>query len=432
MKEHSDQFPAGVRRSLREHWNALIEAPLFRQVMETYATRIGTVALGLAITIVVTRALGPEGRGVYAVALVVGTLGVQLGNLGFHASNTFYVNRQRGLLPTLVGNSLLMSLLLGGAAALAAGLLFHWAPQLAPLHGAILLLALLGIPFGLAYLLISNLMMGIGQVQLYNMAELGNRLAQFLVIGLAILLSRSTATSLFIASLIALLLTLAWLLWRIRGFLDRPPWPSLATFREHVPFGVRAYLVAVLGFLVLRLDLLMVQYMLGAADAGYYSLAVNLADILLMLPAVVALVLYSRLTTLADVPAKFRLTRNAVLATLVFFLPMLLVFGACARWVVPFVFGADFAPAVPAILWLLPGVFFLGIETVAAQHLNSIGFPRLQIVSWFFVLILNLGLNLKVIPAYGIVGASAVSSLTYLLACALILFLVWKDGRVRA
>jgi O-antigen/teichoic acid export membrane protein len=44
--------------------------------------------------------------------------------------------------------------------------------------------------------------------------------------------------------------------------------------------------------------------------------------------------------------------------------------------------------------------------------------------------VLNVGLNLRIIPAYGIVGASAVSSLTYLLACAFILLLVWKKSYV--
>jgi O-antigen/teichoic acid export membrane protein len=145
---------------------------------------------------------------------------------------------------------------------------------------------------------------------------------------------------------------------------------------------------------------------------------------------VVAFVLYPKLSALTEMQGKLTLTRKAVLTTLALFLPMLLLFGAFAGWIVPFVFGAAFAPAVPAVLWLLPGVFFLGIETVAAQHLSSIGFPRLQIVAWLGVLALNIGLNVRVIPAYGIVGASAVSSLTYLLACALILLLVWKESYV--
>ena len=430
MTQHNDQSPSGIRKALQNHWDAVIETQLARHVVETYATRIGTLALGLIISIVVTRALGPEGRGVYSVAVVIGVLGVQISNLGFHASNIYYVTRQRGLFPTLVGNSLLMSLLLGGAVAVVAGLLFFWWPQLAPLHGGILVLALLGIPFGLAYLLISNLIMGIEQVRLYNTAELGNRIFNISIVGLAILSSRSTAEWLFAASLAALLLSLVWLLCRSRAFLDRAPWPSLVTFREHVPFGLRAYTVALFGFLVLRLDLLMVQYMLGAEEAGYYSLAMNLADTLLTLPAVVAFVLYPKLSAMADVRGKLNLTRKAVLATLVVFLPMLLLFGAFARWIVPFVFGAAFAPAVPAILWLLPGIFFLGVETVAAQHLSSIGFPPVQIAAWLGVLALNVGLNLRIIPAYGIVGASAVSSLTYLLACALILLLVWKKSHV--
>src|SRR5215469_11623696 len=82
-----------------------------RQVAGTYATQISALVLGLLVSIAVARSLGPAGRGEYAVAMAIGTLGVQFGNLGLHASNTFQVATDRRHLPVLLANSLATSLL---------------------------------------------------------------------------------------------------------------------------------------------------------------------------------------------------------------------------------------------------------------------------------------------------------------------------------
>src|ERR1700720_2377368 len=131
---------------------------IWQTIVETYATRILLIAIGLATTVVVSRTLGPSGRGLFAVATAIAAIGVQSGNFGLHASNTYYVAKDRGLLPVLIGNTLIVGLGIGGTAALLAWFLAAMWPALAPLHGILLALALASIPFGLAYLLLQNLL----------------------------------------------------------------------------------------------------------------------------------------------------------------------------------------------------------------------------------------------------------------------------------
>ena len=103
----------------------IVASEFVRSAATTFATRIVLVGLGLATTVVVARSLGPEGRGLYAVALTIATLGVQLGNLGLHASNTYFVAKDRSLLSGLIGNTLVVTLGLGGLGAAVAGAVFH-------------------------------------------------------------------------------------------------------------------------------------------------------------------------------------------------------------------------------------------------------------------------------------------------------------------
>jgi O-antigen/teichoic acid export membrane protein len=62
------------------------------------------------------------------------------------------------------------------------------------------------------------------------------------------------------------------------------------------------------------------------------------------------------------------------------------------------------------------------------QFLNSIGCPASVVWVMAFCAALNFISNLWAIPRYGISGASVVSSLTYFVAAAFVLLLVWRIG----
>jgi len=74
----------------------------------------------------------------------------------------------------------------------------------------------------------------------------------------------------------------------------------------------------------------------------------------------------------------------------------------------------------------MPGTYFLGIETVMVQLLNSEGFPRIIVVAWVADMMINVALNFWAIPRYGITGASVVSSVCYFLMFVIVSAVVWK------
>src|SRR4030043_1134751 len=109
-------MPGGSHRDkLRTFYSRIVSSDFIRKVGETFITRICLIGIGLVTSVIVARILGPEGRGLYAVAATIGAIGVQFGNLGLHGSNTYYLARARSLLPALIGNTLLVSFVVGGA-----------------------------------------------------------------------------------------------------------------------------------------------------------------------------------------------------------------------------------------------------------------------------------------------------------------------------
>ncbi len=406
-----------------------VRSKFWQSVIETYLTRIILIGIGFGTTVIVSRVLGPSGRGLFAVAVAVTFIGIQFGNLGLHASNTYYVAKDRALLPVLIGNALVVSFGIGGLAALVTWLLDAIWPNLVPLEGTMLLLAIGCIPFGLAVMLLQNLLLGIDQVRSYNGSELGSKVLALALVGLAILFRRVSPEVMFGATMAGMVFSFSWVLLKLRGLLRGPVCVSLAIFRQHVGLGAKAYLIAFFGFLVLRIDLIMVKYMLGAQAAGYYSISETMAEQMLTLPIVIGTILFPKLSGMADNQQKLRLTWKSALVAAALMAPLMAIACVLAKPMIQLVFGKSFLPAVLPFIWLMPGTFLLGVETVIVQYLNSLGFPKIIAYSWLLVTALNIGINFWAIPAYGILGAAVVSTITYSLIFVLVLVVIYIRNR---
>ncbi len=293
----------------------------------------------------------------------------------------------------------------------------------------ILLLALTGIPLGLTYLLTQDLLLGLQDVRGYNLLDIFSKISPLLLIGGLVVLHRVTVATLFGTTVVGLTASCAGTFVRLSKRFGGLPWPSLALFQKGIRYATRAYLASLFSFLVLRADLFMVQHMLGAEQTGYYSVASSMVDMISVLPAVIGMILFPQLAAITDIAKKLRRTRKATWGTAAALLPIILLSAVMSKWIVRLLFGTAYLPAARAFVLLTPGILALGVQSVAVQFLNSVGFPRIVIFIWALCAVLNIGLNFWAIPAYGIAGASVVSSISYFLAFCLIWQAVSQTGR---
>ncbi|MGI9301731.1 MAG: flippase [Gammaproteobacteria bacterium] len=384
-----------------------------RQVAETFAVRVLLTIVSLITTVLIARLLGPDGRGLYAVLMTIATVGVQLGNLGFHSSNTYYVAQNRSLMPTLASNSLLLSAFAGGGCGLLAWTLFAAWPEVAPARGSVLLPALIWMPIGLAYLLLQNLLLGIQDVRAFNLIELATRLLGVGLIAIIVLLDLISVQQLFGAALIAVALGVVFLIWRISHHMSGWLPPSVGLIQENIRYGLKAYLSALCSFLVLRVDVFMVQHMLGNEQTGYYSIAVAMADMVLMLPLVIGMLLFPKLTAMQNAEHKWSATGRVLKLTGMSMAVLGVIAALVAEPLVRMLFGGEFSPAVPAFMWLIPGVVLLSINMILMNYFAAIGMPAITVYSPLLATVVNVGLNIELIPHWGISGAAMASTLAY-------------------
>jgi len=407
---------------------ASVSSRFARNVFETYATRVMLLGVTLLTTIVVARFLGPEGRGLYAVAAALGSLGVQFGNAGLHTANVYYAAREPEQLPLLIGNSLLVGLGCGAILATVGAVVTWLAPDLISLRGNILLLGLLWIPLGITYLLIQDLLLGVHDVRGYNLLEIVNKTFPLILMATLALTRLVSVSSFFATTVLIITACTIWGVSRLRSSCSTYPRISIALLGMSFHYALRTYLVTLFSFFVFRADLFMVQHMLGAADAGLYSIASSMADSVWLLAVVVGTILLPKLSSLPDLKTKLHLTQRALVGIVVSLLPLLLLGSLSSGPVIRILFGPAFMPSRLPFILLMPGMLFLGIETVAMQFLNSVGCPLSVVWLMASCATLNFIANLWAIPRYGISGASVVSSITYFVAAAFVLLLTWRIG----
>ena len=140
---------------------------------------------------------------------------------------------------------------------------------------------------------------------------------------------------------------------------------------------------------MLKSDIVLITYLRGAVETGYYAIAVGLADILLMLPTVVGTILFPKLSAAPDLAARWRLVRR-VLTVMVPATPLgLVVTYFAAGPLILLAYGVSFDPSTAAVGWLLPGIGCYAINSILMNFLASCGMPLVVVYSPLVALLVN-------------------------------------------
>jgi O-antigen/teichoic acid export membrane protein len=385
-----------------------------RHVGSTFAVRLVLIAIGLLTSALVARALGPEGRGYYGVSAVIVALSIQFGNLGMPGSNGYYVAADTALLPKLVSNSLVVTLVAGGGVSLAIAAVFAVRPSWSPLpQGALFYATLIWVPFSLGYLLLQNLLIGIREIRSYNLLEVVSRLSFILLLVVILLLRSVNVTTVVEAGVVSSAGAFVLALRRLLSVCGSLPSPDWALLRKQAAYGLRSYLAATFAYMVLKIDILMVKYLAGATQAGYYSLASSLTDLVNTFPSVVGMILFPTLTATATALFRWERARKAMWSVAGMMCVVAAAAAAFAHPLIVLTCGKAYAPAVPSLRILCFAIVFYAANNIVSIYFASSGYPWFAVWVWCGAAILNIALNLYAVPRYGIEGAAMASLLTY-------------------
>jgi len=389
---------------------------------------VAILLCGIIITALLARLLGPKGKGQYTIIFLITYLLGRFGSFGIEAANVYYTGKKKHSLQDIISNSIIVALFCGSFIILLFFLLssltfFQRFLILNELDALFLWIAVFTIPFSLLVNLLIKILLGEEKIATFNRINILQQVSQIIFILIFIFFMKFNLLGAIISYAAAVLLTLFVLISRLPAGSLRLNFNKIL-LQESLKYGIKCYLGNIAQFLSYRIDIFLIALYLSPVEVGLYSIAVGFAEKIWLLPQSIATVLFPRVSAITPKEADSltpRITRYA------FFIAFLsgLVFFLFAKFLIVFLFGADFLPSVRPLLILLPGIVLLGGAKTISSDLAGRGKPQLNTYIAFSSLLLNVCLNLWLIPRWGITGAAVATTLSYSLS-AVVVILIFK------
>jgi O-antigen/teichoic acid export membrane protein len=390
----------------------------------TLATRIAAFVFSLASNIILARSLGPEGRGIYAVAVLIPAVVAMIAQLGFQAANVYHTSKRLLPMDEIVGHSVSLALLLG---TVCFGVILGYielthSTRFLGIGSEFVLISCVALPFSLATIFFQGIQQGAERFVQFNVVLLTQYAAPAVCLFVALVLLRGQtlgAVGAWTASAILTSLVAAWGVGRLARLSLRLRVP---TVRMLLRFGIFSYLGTLTSFVNYRFDVFLVNFFSGARQVGLYSVGTGLAEVVWYLANAAGIVLAPRVASAGSQEGD----RVTEAVTRVVALLALMAAGGLALlapFVVVLFFGAAFAESAWAVWLLLPGIVTFSVGRILSMYLLGRNRLKVDLVASFVGLVLTLTLDLLLIPRFGFRGAAVASSIAYTVA--MLVNLVW-------
>jgi len=388
-----------------------------KNVIWTFGARLAMVVNSVLAGIIVARWLGADGVGKLAVINVSVITLVQLGSLGLPSANTYFIAKDPNQFRRASLNSLLFAIIGGGLLAFALMVITSSRPDWFGVVATDLFrIAAISIPFQLITLIGLNIFLAIGKIREFNLLDVVGQSFVLINSFLALLILHAGLHTLITLNAVASVLVSLVIVFMLRSAARRledadKTWRSdLMLLKQMIGYGIKSHIAILAGTLIFRADLLVVNHFRNASEAGVYSLASQMATLLMMLPSVIATLLFPRVTAEQDKTGN----TTCVVARHTALVMLLCCLAAVPlSLLLPVVYGSVFTDATTQLLILLPGVFFIGLQSVLVQHFNAMGLPKAVPVFWVVTLVINLMMVFLMVPRYGARGAAWASTISY-------------------
>ena len=192
--------------------------------------------------------------------------------------------------------------------------------------------------------------------------------------------------------------------------------PSEFPRRQLLQFNIMSIVLFALVLSIKHVDILLLQFLRGNTATGYYKAALNLAEFVWFVPRIVQTTLLHSTSELwseerheAITEISTKVTRYSLLFTLL----LVVGLGTLAEPTVRLYYGGEFAPAVAPLVILLPGAMGFAVARPILAIGQGKGEFRYLIYATAGAAVINLLLNLALIPRFGIEGAAVATTVGY-------------------
>ena len=410
-----------TKRIVQQIRKRLMASVVRRNIAYTLGRQILASVAQLLLVVLIARALGPEGNGFYAMAILLPNLMVNFLNLGVGPATVYYLGRGDNTLHQAVPENIRLGGIIVGIGIIGAlPIMFFFHPTLFPrVPPQVLFLGFAAFPPSLLLAYLNTILQGMEDFRAFNWTTLvppyltlAVAWGALYVLGLGI---EAAVTAFLIGQLAGLIAVLFFLYRKIHETQVKSlPGHIRGYKRKVLSYGWKAHLSNMLAFVNYRADIFLVNFFLTPAATGIYVIAVQFAERLWMLSKAASTVLLPRLSAMHEDPAaRLALTKKGFIVVAAVTALVSIVAALALYWLIGPIFGAEYQEALPAFLWLLPGIIAGAGSRVQSNCIAAAGKPEWNMYVALGVVTMNVVGNIILVPQYGIIGAAWATSLAY-------------------
>ena len=392
---------------------------VFYNSLLTVVRQVLSAIFGLCAMVLIARVLGNEGQGQYTLAILLPTLLFTFFNSGISISTVYFIGQDKFKDEVVYSTNLLISIVLS-LVSIVIGLVIifffkHYFFE--SLSSMLLLSTLFIIPILFVQRNLQTIFQAKENFHAYNIVTVLNQLGLFIFSVLfvwVLKLGIYGAVLSFGLSQLLMLVVLIYFLNSSYNFF----WPNQISLNyafESFKFGLKGHISNVISFINYRVDIFLIAFFVDDTAVGVYSVAVLLAERIWLISQSVSSVLYARVSNLKNDLERDRFTSFA--SRMVLFITFIgaLIIALCSDWIFNIFFGPDYIGSIKPFLLMLPGIVLFSLSKVIGNDFTGRGFPEINTYIALVISIVNVILNVYLIPMYGIIGAALSTSISYIL-----------------
>lgn len=176
-----------------------------------------------------------------------------------------------------------------------------------------------------------------------------------------------------------------------------------------------------------KVDVILLDKLSTPFELGIYSKGVVITEYLWQIPMLLSTIVFARSASAKD---GLQFSRKVAQLLRISFLAIgfgSVVLIVLARYIILIMYGEKFIQSTEVLQYLMPGVILLTIFKVLNMDLAGKGKPWISMKAMVPALLLNIGLNIFLIPTYGAKGAAISSTISYSLAALMFLHFYSKE-----
>ncbi|QYA44587.1 oligosaccharide flippase family protein [Macrococcoides bohemicum] len=373
--------------------------------------------LGLLISILIARSLGPDKQGEYALFTLIPTIIYNLGNLGIGSSLIYLVNSNNEKKYEYLNMVLKIIYLLSMLNTLFGGILMYLYFNYSniDINFKEMLILYLLIPILFLNNILINFFQALKMYKYFSTLSIIPKLIQLILLIGIILFDTNTVLLTIMTFLISNFISIILSLSSIYKVMEKIPKSNeKINVREIFEYGLKNHLANTITFVNYRFDQFMLGIFTNTYQIGIYNIAIIIVEKIWAITTPITTVLFPELSSIKAKDERLKITTKV---TRILFVSNIILGLLCYAFMpifIKLIFGKEYIQSIEVINILLIGILLMSIDKIISNDFASIGKAEINLRVTNITFIINMVLGFILIPTFGMKGAAFSTTISYI------------------